>query len=137
MYSAARNAGAFKQEKGQNPYKIKVDSHKNRKLKIVASRSHAREELERFLNRIDNYEIIDMGSSLKLCLVADGSAQLYPRFGPTMEWDTAAAHCIVNEAGGNVTDIQGNPLRYNKPDLVNPDFIVSGDPGLFWRKYFL
>lgn len=65
-----------------------------------------------------------MGSSLKLCLVAEGAAHFYPRLGPTMEWDTAAAHAIVKEAGGVVCDLEGNELQYNKADLHNPEFLV-------------
>lgn len=68
-----------------------------------------------------------VGSALKLCLVAEGSAHLYPRFGPTMEWDTAAAQCIVEQAGGRVTDLAGDPLRYNKPDLHNPPFVAAAE----------
>ena len=65
-----------------------------------------------------------MGSSLKLCLVAEGAAHFYPRLGPTMEWDTAAAHAVVNEAGGRVCDLSGAELNYNKADLHNPEFLV-------------
>jgi len=72
---------------------------------------------------------------LKLCLVAEGAAHLYPRFGPTMEWDTAAAQCVVEAAGGAVTDLDGAPLVYNKEDLLNPFFMVVGDPGFPWRGY--
>ena len=74
-----------------------------------------------------------MGSSLKLCLVAEGVADFYPRLAPTMEWDTAAAHAVVNAAGGTVCDVDGNPLRYNKEDMHNPHFLVmpmSGAPFL-------
>ena len=68
-----------------------------------------------------------MGSSIKICLVADGSAHYYPRFGPTMEWDTAAAHAIVKYAGGNILNINSKlELRYNKENLLNPGFLVNG-----------
>jgi 3'(2'), 5'-bisphosphate nucleotidase len=75
-----------------------------------------------------------MGSSLKLCLVAEGSAHLYPRYGQTMEWDTAAAHAIVKEAGGVVNDVNGSELSYNKPDLHNPDFFVYAKSNQQLRK---
>jgi 3'(2'), 5'-bisphosphate nucleotidase len=76
-----------------------------------------------------------VGSALKLCLVAEGSAHLYPRFDPTMEWDTAAAHCIVEQAGGSVTDLKGDPLRYNKPDLHNPPFVAAAaDAAQLWQE---
>ena len=75
-----------------------------------------------------------MGSSLKLCLVAEGAADVYPRLGPTCEWDTAAAHAVVEGAGGSVTDTAGEPLRYNKQSLLNPWFLVSGSGGYPWRE---
>jgi 3'(2'), 5'-bisphosphate nucleotidase len=65
-----------------------------------------------------------MGSSLKFCLIAEGAADVYPRHGPTWEWDTAAAQCILEEAGGTVTDLEGNSIRYNKPDLLNSAFVA-------------
>jgi len=78
-----------------------------------------------------------MGSSLKLCLVAEGKADIYPRLGPTSEWDTAAAQAIVEAAGGMVTDTGGRPLRYNtKESLLNPHFLVFGDPARDWSSYF-
>ena len=135
LYYAAKGLGAFKKEKKGKPYAVKASGEFNGKLKIVASRFHATKELELFLNQVDDYEKINMGSSLKLCLVADGSAHLYPRLGHTMEWDTAAANCIVTEAGGNVTDLLGNPLRYNKPDLLNPNFIVYGNHQFPFRTF--
>ena len=66
-----------------------------------------------------------MGSSIKICLVADGSAHIYPRLGPTMEWDTAAAHAVVKYAGGNIYDMDNNELVYNKSNLLNPEFLVN------------
>jgi 3'(2'), 5'-bisphosphate nucleotidase len=78
-----------------------------------------------------------MGSSLKFCLVAEGKADFYPRLGPTSEWDTAAAHAVVNAAGGQVITLDGQPLRYNtKPSLLNPDFLVIADPGRDWLGLF-
>jgi 3'(2'), 5'-bisphosphate nucleotidase len=71
-------------------------------------------------------EFVSMGSSLKFCLVAEGSADVYPRTGPTMEWDTAAAQCVVEAAGGTVTDLEGNVMIYNKPVLLNPGFVTFG-----------
>ena len=103
----------------------------------MASRSHAGAETDAFLQRLaEHHQVHDVaiGSSLKLCLVADGTAHLYPRFGPTMEWDTAAAQCVVEVAGGRVTNLSGEPLRYNKPDLLNPFFVAAG-PVFDWRRY--
>ncbi len=103
----------------------------NTSLTIVGSRSHATKELSEFVDKIKlkygEVEFISAGSSLKFCLVAEGKADLYPRFGPTMEWDTAAGQALVEQAGGKVIDIQTKEsLRYNKNNLLNPFFIVSG-----------
>ena len=77
-----------------------------------------------------------MGSSLKFCLVAEGKADLYPRLGPTSEWDTAAAHAVVEAAGGSVIRTDGSPLLYNtKASLLNPEFLVFGDAGHDWTRY--
>lgn len=106
-------------------------SKKSMSLTIIGSRSHATKELSEFVDKIKErcgeVGFISAGSSLKFCLVAEGKADLYPRFGPTMEWDTAAGQAIVEQAEGRVVDIQTRePLRYNKNTLVNPFFIVSG-----------
>ena len=73
-----------------------------------------------------NSGLTPVGSSLKLCVVAEGKADLYPRLGPTMEWDTAAGHAVVEAAGGTVTRVDGTPLEYNKENLLNPYFVVKG-----------
>lgn len=126
-YYAGMKQGSFRQQSGKEKIKITVANYTGGTLKIVASRSHKVKAVEQFLQNIDNYECIGIGSSLKLCLIAEGSAHLYPRLGPTMEWDTAAAQCVVEEAGGVVKNINNNPLYYNKPDLHNPHFIAA-DP---------
>tara|TARA_X000001036_G_C20609862_1_gene778541 strand:+ start:533 stop:1297 length:765 start_codon:yes stop_codon:yes gene_type:complete len=99
----------------------------NDKIKVVSSRSHANNpKLENYLNTFKKFELVKMGSSIKICLVADGSAHLYPRFGPTMEWDTAAAHAVVKFAGGNILNMENNKeLSYNKSNLLNPEFLVN------------
>ena len=96
-------------------------------IKVVSSRSHSNNpKLEDFLKKITEYELVKMGSSIKICLVADGSAHFYPRFGPTMEWDTAAAHAVVKFAGGNIINFNTNlELSYNKDNLLNPEFLVN------------
>jgi 3'(2'), 5'-bisphosphate nucleotidase len=87
------------------------------------------------LTQIGPHKYLPMGSALKSCLVAEGAADIYPRFGPTCEWDTAAAQCIVEEAGGRFTDMALQPLRYNLRDtLLNPHFLVFGDPDYDWRR---
>jgi 3'(2'), 5'-bisphosphate nucleotidase len=134
-YYAAQGEGAFKQNAGEKPVMISVDPDYLDKPRIVASRSHAGPELEKLLKKVGDYECVSTGSSLKFCLVGDGTAQLYPRLGPTMEWDTAAGQCIVEVAGGTVRTLRGEPLRYNKPVLLNPSFMVSANSGLVWRRY--
>src|SRR5690606_6857109 len=94
-------------------------------LTVVASRSHGDSALlDTFLDGRKVAHQTSAGSSLKFCLVAAGEADLYPRFGRTMEWDTAAGHAVVLAAGGLVTDTEGKPLTYGKPGLDNPHFIV-------------
>ena len=88
------------------------------------------------LEKLGEHDMVGMGSSLKLCLVAEGAADIYPRLGPTSEWDTAAAQCVVEQAGGVVTDTDMQPLRYNTKDsLLNPFFLVIGDTSHDWSAY--
>ena len=137
IYYASAGKGAFKKNytDDEKPSEIHVSDYHNGKLKIVASRSHSKNKLESFKRNIGDAEFISMGSSLKLCLVAEGKAHLYPRLGPTMEWDTAAAQCIVESAGGTVTDLRKQTLNYNKPNLLNPFFMVSGKPPFPWWEH--
>jgi 3'(2'), 5'-bisphosphate nucleotidase len=135
-YFAAQGLGAFKLSAQDETIPIAVRKCERTRLKVVASRSHTDERLERFLHKMGAVECVSMGSSLKFCLVAEGEADLYPRLGPTMEWDTAAAQCIVEMAGGAVTDLSSHALIYNKPTLFNPHFVASGDPSFSWQPYF-
>ena len=98
---------------------------------VAGSRSHGSETFETFTAQLGEVATVTMGSSLKFCLVAAGQAHLYPRFGPTSEWDTAAAQGVVEAAGGAVYNLEtGKPLRYNtKASLLNPHFLVSAEPG--------
>jgi 3'(2'), 5'-bisphosphate nucleotidase len=135
-YFACAGGGAFKQLPGEAPQAIHVRQLGEGPVRVAGSRSHRGESLNNFLERIGPHEIVSMGSSLKSCLVAEGKADIYPRLGPTSEWDTAAAHCVVVEAGGAVTDTLLQPLRYNtKASLLNPHFLVFGDTGRDWRQY--
>jgi 3'(2'), 5'-bisphosphate nucleotidase len=124
-YYALQGAGAYRQQGQAEPVAIKVAPNLERNsIKMVGSRSHGDARVLDLLTILGGGTLLNMGSSLKLCLVADGSAHLYPRLGPTMEWDTAAAHCVVLEAGGIVCTQSGVALRYNKSDLHNPPFFV-------------
>jgi 3'(2'), 5'-bisphosphate nucleotidase len=133
-YFAEENGGAFKQAGEAEPTRIAVRGKASGRLVVVGSRSHATPELELYLSRLGEHELKSIGSSLKFCLVAEGVADVYPRLGPTSEWDTAAAQCVVEVAGGAVTDLQGRALAYNtKPSLLNPFFLVFGDTAKDWK----
>lgn len=135
-YYAARGHGAFKQADGEAAEKISSKKWQGGTLKVAGSRSHRGNSLDGMLEKIGDYEIISMGSSLKSCLVAEGAAHIYPRFGPTSEWDTAAAQCVVEEAGGRLTEMSFEPLKYNTKDsLLNPWFFVAGDQDIDWQQY--
>lgn len=124
-YYAARDDGAYMQRGDAAAQAISVERiASGESIKVVASRSHSDARTAALLERLGEHDCVSMGSSLKLCLVAAGEAHFYPRLGPTMEWDTAAAHAVVMAAGGTVCDSTGAELRYNKPDLHNPEFFV-------------
>jgi 3'(2'), 5'-bisphosphate nucleotidase len=143
FYFAAINFGTYKLENSENlvdnlsikelldkSQRLPLTNKNKSSFTVIGSRSHTSEEFSEFVKRLNekygNVEFISSGSSLKLCLVAEGRADVYPRFGPTMEWDTAAGQAIVEQAEGRVMDTQTRePLRYNKENLLNPFFIVS------------
>jgi 3'(2'), 5'-bisphosphate nucleotidase len=126
-YWAKQGEGAFKD--GQR-LPLKTESQREA-YKIVASRSHMSDETQAFIDAINTQkekELISIGSSLKICLVAEGEADIYPRLGPTMEWDTGAAHAVVIESGKNLRKYKGDRYlkhEYNKENLLNKWFIVS------------
>jgi 3'(2'), 5'-bisphosphate nucleotidase len=107
---------------------------------IVASRRHGGEQLEGALKRIEQSEGVpelrNVGSALKLCLLAEGEADLYPRLAPTSEWDTAAAQAVLEAAGGAVLQLDGDPVTYNKDNILNPEFVAVADPDANWLRYF-
>lgn len=124
-YLGAEGVGAFVQRGNAPSQFISVRKPAaGSSLRVVASRSHSDARTVALLQSLGEYQCLSMGSSLKLCLVAEGAADFYPRLGPTMEWDTAAAHAVVAAAGGVVCDIAGSLLGYNKVDLHNPEFFV-------------
>jgi 3'(2'), 5'-bisphosphate nucleotidase len=136
-YYASRGAGAFKQEADGKTVQIFTRETQDNEFIIAGSRSHGSEQQEKFLQSLGtNVEMIAIGSSLKICLVAEGTVDIYPRFGLTSEWDTAAAHSIALEAGAQVVDTDFNPLLYNTKDsLLNPFFLVIADTNFDWKRY--
>ena len=135
-YYASRGHGAHKQSPDGPSVPIQVNNKISNPVMVAGSRSHRGDSLNKFLEDIGEYEIVSMGSSLKSCLVAEGKADIYPRLGPTSEWDTAAAQCIVEEAGGKLVELDMQQLRYNTKDsLLNPHFLVIGDITYDWKKH--
>ena len=136
-YWGQAGQGAWKQTGGADPEPIAVAPvpQGSSGWRVVGSRSHQSEAFQVFLERLPEAEIVAMGSSLKLCLVAEGAADLYPRLGLTSEWDTGAAQAVVEAAGGQVLEYPSlQPLRYNtRPEtLLNPHFIVCARPSEVW-----
>lgn len=138
IYSAAHGLGAHKQIGEGERKKICVAEHDAIKFwKVVGSRSHAGDSLSEVLQLLGAHEMLAMGSSLKFCMVAEGGADVYPRLGPTSLWDTAAAQCVVEQAGGKVIKLAGGPLDYgNVSEILNPFFIVHGRSDVDWTKLF-
>ena len=135
-YFAARGVGCFKLEPRAEPVKrLQTRKVNPAKFVVCASRSHGSQAVQDLVGKLPGQvEFISQGSSLKLCLVAEGRADIYPRFGLTSEWDTAAAQCIVEQAGGIVTDLNFCPIAYNaKENILNPFFLVIGDRDYAWR----
>lgn len=123
-YFGARGAGASVRREGVTQAISACRFTQGQPVRVVASRSHADPRTAALIGQLGEHQCVSMGSSLKLCLVAEGRADVYPRLAPTMEWDTAAAHAVVLEAGGAVFDLGGDELRYGKADLHNPEFVV-------------
>lgn len=131
LYYASKDSGAWKAEDHGEASRISVrKSAPSDGLIVVGSRLHSSKDEEQFVSRLHVKEKKSYGSSLKFCAVAEGAADIYPRFNPTMEWDTAAGQCIVETAGGTVVDISGQRFKYNKPSLKNESFIVFAQSDL-------
>ena len=115
---------------------ISVKKTDSNNIIVAGSRSYGNKRQNAFIQKLNNPEILSIGSSLKFCIVAEGKADIYPRFGPTSEWDTGAAQIIVEEAGGKVVDMNFNQLKYNtKESILNPDFFVIADKQFDWQQY--
>ena len=139
-YYGVVGSGAFLQRGENEPQPISVSQISAARVRVAGSRSHGNEETARYLENLEHaFETVELraiGSSLKFCLVAEGSVDVYPRFGPTSEWDTAAAQAVVEAAGGQVVGTDMRPLRYNmKASLLNPHFLVFGDENGRWAQY--
>jgi 3'(2'), 5'-bisphosphate nucleotidase len=133
-YFAASNFGAWRRQAAQAPVPIASRRADPARLTVVASKDHAGPLVQAMLARLGQATLQSLGSSLKFCLVAEGRADIYLRDLPTMEWDTGAAQCVVEAAGGSVRTLDGCPLGYGKPDLKNPALLTLGDALLDWRS---
>lgn len=134
-YSGIPGVGAWREANERARLRIGARTIAASPLRVLGSRSHSNPALAAKLQAMGPHELRAVGSSIKLCVVAEGNADLYPRMGPTSEWDIAAGQAVLEAAGGQVVDMKtGLPLRYNdKPDLLNPDFLAYGDPQCFKR----
>lgn len=132
LFYSIKNFGSYKifTKKKLNTLKeakrISINKKKSNKIKIVGSRSHSNPKLDKWVNKnFNEFDILQKGSSLKFCLIAEGSADIYPRFGPTSEWDIAAGHIILEEAGGKLKSIDNKEILYNeKENILNPEFFA-------------
>ncbi len=122
-------SGAFAEYSGKAAKTISCRRPDDEGLVVIASLNHRSPELEEFIAKLKVTSSMSIGSSLKFCLVANGSSDIYPRLGRTMEWDIAAGHAIINAAGGSVKKMDGSTMTYAKKGLENPDFIVRGLEG--------
>jgi 3'(2'), 5'-bisphosphate nucleotidase len=132
-YQGLPGSGAWRQPDGGARQPIRVRAHSDTPVRVVGSRSHRGDSLQAFLERLGPHQLLGVGSALKFCLVAEGAADVYPRLGPTSEWDTAAAHAVLAAAGGAVLDLEGLPLTYNtREGLLNPFFVAFGPADRDW-----
>ncbi len=137
LYFAAADFGCWKQEADRDAVRLEIlPPEENAPLRVVGSRSHSGDELKRWLDQLPPYEFIPAGSSLKFCTIAEGRADVYPRLGPTMQWDTAAGQCILEQAGGLVVDSLGERMLYGlERPLKNDSFFALSNCGLLPIAY--
>jgi 3'(2'), 5'-bisphosphate nucleotidase len=124
-YWGAKDEGSYKRDKTGKVHKITVSDPEDTVL-VVASKNHLNDDTKAFIEQFESRELVQAGSSLKFCRIAEGQAHIYPRLGPTCEWDTGAAHAVLSAAGGKVETLEGRPLVYGKEDVLNPFFVASG-----------
>ncbi|MBW2961528.1 3'(2'),5'-bisphosphate nucleotidase CysQ [Mesonia aestuariivivens] len=126
LYFGGKELGAFMGQNMDPQHQLELIENETGMVRIVASRSHLNEATSDYIAKFDNAQTVSMGSSLKFMLIADSEADIYPRFSPTMEWDTAAAHAILKGLDLEIINMEdGKPIRYNKEDLLNPNFLVK------------
>lgn len=131
-----KSGGAFAQHTGDTEARSLHTRSRPATLIVAGSRSHADVRQLAVLEKIGAHELHALGSSLKFCRIAEANADLYFRHGPTSEWDTAAAQCVLEQAGGGVCQFDGAPLRYNRGEsLLNPEFFAFGDPAVSWQDF--
>ncbi len=136
IYWGGVGNGAFKMDETGLKKPLSVNNNFNGTIILAGSRSHPGEKMKAFISQFAEYKVIPMGSSLKICSVAEGKVHLYPRLGPTMEWDTGAAHAILKAAGGEINKYGTNsPLKYNKQNLLNPEFIAGSKNSIDYLKH--
>ncbi|MBT8089913.1 MAG: 3'(2'),5'-bisphosphate nucleotidase CysQ [Gammaproteobacteria bacterium] len=132
-YVGCEGVGAELRDAGKAPRLIRVAARSRKPVRVVGSRSHRGASLDAYLAALGPHDMVPMGSSLKFCIVAEGGADLYPRLGPTSEWDTAAAQAVVEQAGGKVVTLDGKSMAYNaKANILNPHFFVIGASDRDW-----
>lgn len=137
VYYSCQGSESYKQAGLASPVPVSTRKMEPAQITVALSRAHRSERMAGFLQQFPGLQQISMGSAVKSCFVAEGRVDLYPRLGPTFAWDTAAAQCIVEQAGGQIIDLHGQPLRYNTQDsLLNPSFLVVGDPTYDWLQKF-
>jgi len=133
LFFAIKGQGAFQKKDDLTLVELQPGDSNLEQLHCLVSNSANNDHIDKIKSEIPGIEITPMGSSRKLCHLAKGTADFYLRKGPTSEWDTAAAHCILSEAGGQLINLAGKTLTYNKEDLANPSFIAFGDPYFDWE----
>ena len=133
LYWGGEGLGAWRDARGEVTKLQTSPMPPNGPQAVVASKSHLNEQTRGWIARLGEAELVQAGSSLKFCRVAEGRAECYPRLAPTCEWDTAAAQAVLEGAGGAVLDMRGQPLRYGKADVRNPAFVAVCDAA--WRKF--
>ena len=132
-YFGCEGSGAAQRVADEDWQPIRVAESSGEPVRVVGSRSHRGASLDAYLAALGEHAMVPMGSSLKFCVVAEGGADIYPRLGPTSEWDTAAAQAVVEKAGGKVVTLDGKPMKYNaKEDILNPHFLVIGASDRDW-----